>query len=401
MSKFLERVSEKSYRIIKKSTLSEYDISFYFAISSLFISTKIISLIKRRPKSHKFNIGFILSGGFGDQIISAQWIYNFLNHLHDFKVNSYAVLMFSSKNTGELIADNMPFVDLITDRKYLKTHKFDLLLNCDQYVRIETYNKRNAIKQSTEFAALIDRSLKSNEELYKYSNMVHQYQLMHYCILKKWSRYDLLGNIPLCKFGKFSKTYWPDYSTEKNSILNKYGLLNHKFVTVHTGAGGMPDGSDPKKATKCLHPGFTNSLIYSLRNSINDILFIQIGDKNSSYKISSVDKCLLEGVPFKDSLILLESAVFHIDNDAGLIHARHAMGKPSAVFWGPTDVRFLGYENDLNFQSNLCSTPCMWLSDQWNSKCILGFNTGECMKAFDIHRAAKLIKDRIIELKNT
>lgn len=399
MSKLLERISEKSYKALKKSSLTSIELNFFASISLLFIKSKILSLIKMKPNNNKFNIGFILSGGFGDQIISAQWIYNFLHHIHSIKLDFFAVAMFSSKNTGHLIAENMPFLDLITDRKYLNTHKFDLLINCDQYIRIESYNKYALIKHSTKLSQLIKHSIESNNELYKYANMIHQYQLMHYCIAKKWNRYDLLGNAPLCSFGRNSETYWPDYSHERNIILNKYSLLKIKYITIHTGAGGMPDGSDPKKATKCLNLDFINSLVKSLKRIHTDILFVQIGDINSSHEIRAVDKCLIRGVPFRDSLVILEQALFHIDNDAGLIHARHAMAKTSAVFWGPTDVRFLGYENDLNFTSTLCSHPCMWLSDNWNSNCILGYKVGECMKSFDINQTVELISQKILELK--
>lgn len=342
-----------------------------------------------KPSINKLNIGFIFSGGIGDQIISAQWVKVFIEKLSSEDISFYSVLMFPKESIGCLITQGYSRVDKVTTRKYLKFHKFDLLFNVDMFVKIYYVNFKQLQKYSQSLIKDIKNAHLFSNKLIHFSSAEYHYSIMHYALMKGWNRYDLMGACGLCKFSRETIPYFFVDHKKEEKVLEKFKLKDVSFITIHTGIGGIPNDGIldlskknyiKKHATKCIPIPLCIDIIDALKQKYNDIVIVQIGDSSSAV-IPNVDMQLLEKTSFEESLYLLYSAKCHIDNDAGLVHIRHAMNKRSVVLFGPTSGDFIGYDNDVNIQGK-CN-PCMWLSKDWNVKCMRGYKNASCMMQID------------------
>ncbi len=107
-----------------------------------------------------------------------------------------------------------------------------------------------------------------------------------------------------------------------DSARQRYGLESRPYVTVH-------NGYDPNmvvshaRATKC-YPHF-DQVIDQLRASHPDVTFVQIGI-HTSEKIETTDINLISKTTLPEAAGLIRGALFHIDNESGLVHLAAAMG---------------------------------------------------------------------------
>jgi ADP-heptose:LPS heptosyltransferase len=145
-----------------------------------------------------------------------------------------------------------------------------------------------------------------------------------------------------------------------------------------------------ERATKC-YPHF-DQVIASLRTSHPDVTFVQIGI-HTSEKIESVDISLLGKTSLPEATGLIRGALFHIDNEGGLVHLAAAMGTRSCVVFGPTSSRYFGYPANINVDPGFCG-GCWWITETWMNHCPRGFTTARCMTeqpAVVVARAARAL----------
>ena len=95
---------------------------------------------------------------------------------------------------------------------------------------------------------------------------------------------------------------------------------------------------------------------------------------------------------FQEVVSILNNASLHIDGECGMVHMRHFMGqKRSVVLFGPTNINFYGYPENINITSNSC-TPCEWLHNNWMKKCIFLKNPNCCMTSITPQKIIDIIK---------
>lgn len=403
MSYYSFRLFEKIREYLDKETeLSPFII--YCKITAFSIQSVIDRLFSRKPKSNTLNIGIIFNGGFGDQVISAQWVYAFLEKLNHEKCNYYATLMFPKINLGQMIVKDFPGEILVAKTNYRHKHRFDLLLSIDQFVKIINVNKQ-AIKIYAPFLSdSIEKCKIMNRQLLPISSARNQYQLMMLSLIKGWNRYDLLGLCGFCDFNRNSPTFYSIDKDEVSKTLSKY-KLPELFITIHAGIGDFPVENKTKEeylllranATKCISKNLGNEIVKELHRQIPSVPIIQIGD-GTGHNFDGVDIQLSGKTSLKDSIDILYASKVHIGNDSGLIHVRHAFGKQSIVLYGPTSAKFLGYDTDFNFQAS-CA-PCMWLTLDWNYICPKGKQSTECMNDLKVDKIVEIAKNEIECLSN-
>jgi ADP-heptose:LPS heptosyltransferase len=154
----------------------------------------------------------------------------------------------------------------------------------------------------------------------------------------------------------------------------RLGLDKCPYVTVH-------NGYDPNmvvshaRATKC-YPHF-GQVIAMLRASHPDVTFVQIGI-HTSQPIEEADLNLIGRTSLPEAAGLIRGALFHMDNEGGLVHLAAAMGRPSCVVFGPTSSRYFGYPTNINVDPNFCG-GCWWVNATWMNHCPRGFATARCM----------------------
>ena len=153
---------------------------------------------------------------------------------------------------------------------------------------------------------------------------------------------------------------------------NKY---NWKYITIH-------NGFDETHSTNGYHTKvwpveYWKQFVVDFKNRYPNIKIVQVGGKNS-YSIKGVDSNMSGSIDMKNSLQIIKGGMFHVDNESGLVHAARAMNKKSVVMFGPTNMDFFGYKENVNIQKGYCK-DCWWISDTWTAKCIEGYDKPECM----------------------
>jgi hypothetical protein len=174
-----------------------------------------------------------------------------------------------------------------------------------------------------------------------------------------------------------------------DAARQRLGLDSRPYVTVH-------NGYDPnmvvshERATKC-YPHF-DQVIRLLREAHPGVTFVQIGIYTSE-KIETSDINLLGKTSLSEAAGLIRGALFHIDNESGLVHLAAAMGTRSCVVFGPTPSRYFGYPTNINVEPSFCG-GCWWTTETWMNHCPRGFPTARCMTeqpAVVVARAAQAL----------
>lgn len=389
MSYFISRLADKvrSYEVKNLS-----DLLVFFKIIIFSLKTLFVKPLQLRSSSKALNIGFIFSGGIGDQVISAQWVKVFIEKLISQNISFYSVLMFPKEKNGKLITCGFPRIDKIATRRYLNFHRFDLLIGVDQFVKIHSINYKHLNKYANVLVKDIQKAQSFTKDLIHFSSHEYHYSVMNYALMKNWNRYDLMGACGLCEFGRKTVPFFYIDRDKEQKVLEKFNLKQTNFITIHTGVGDIPNNgiSDlsnknniKQYATRCIPLSLCEKIVDLLKIKVPNAFVVQIGEPDGLL-IPNVDLQLVGKTSFEESLYLLNSSQSHIDNDAGLIHIRHAMNKRSVVLYGPTAADFVGYENDINIQGSC--TPCMWLSSDWNVNCLKGYNEAICMSQINANK---------------
>lgn len=159
------------------------------------------------------------------------------------------------------------------------------------------------------------------------------------------------------------------------------GVIQKRFITVHTGQGGMPS------TAQWTQEGMER-LVSMLRAEYPQYEIVQLGlpgEKDS--RLEGVDRFLAEPEAWEQIKCLLKNAALHVDYDSGMVHMRKALhGGPSVVLFGPTPPEFYGYGDDLAVRADACDVWCMQLTDRWDTVCQKTRGHAPCMTALSAQK---------------
>lgn len=153
-------------------------------------------------------------------------------------------------------------------------------------------------------------------------------------------------------------------------------IQSSNYITVHDGFDLNNKVSG--RATKTWSLKSWNQFVTAFKEQYPDLKVVQLGGPKSR-SITGVDVDLI-GVPFKTSMAVLKNSLCHVDGDSGLVHAAHKLGVRSVVIFGPTNADFFGYKDNTNIKPKFCGN-CWWTSEEWNDKCIVGYDLPLCMES--------------------
>ncbi len=159
-----------------------------------------------------------------------------------------------------------------------------------------------------------------------------------------------------------------------DSATHSHGLHRRRYVTVHNGYDPSIVVSQ-RRATKC-YPHF-GQVISRLRKTHGDVVFVQIGIHTSD-PIPDADINLIGQTSLPEAAGLIRGALFHLDNEGGLVHLARAVGTASCVVFGPTSSRYFGYRANSNIDPSFCG-GCWWVTETWMNHCPRGFAGARCM----------------------
>ena len=157
-------------------------------------------------------------------------------------------------------------------------------------------------------------------------------------------------------------------------VGRNHDLHGRRYVTVHNGYDPNMVVSQ-RRATKC-YPYF-GQVITRLRERHSDVVFVQIGIHTSD-PIPEADINLIGQTSLPEVAGLIHGALFHLDNEGGLVHLARAMGASSCVVFGPTSSRYFGYHANSNIDPKFCG-GCWWVTETWMNHCPRGFASARCM----------------------
>ena len=329
-------------------------------VKLLFWSLKFY--LKRKTSRYlfidKLNVCFLLWGGIGDKIISMQWIMTFIKEIKVKNKNISCILLIDNINQNSFINFDPSLFDAVKPRRFFEKYKFDVVLNTDNFISVIECDYSKLYKYLPDYVDKFKVAEKFTKDYIKFNEAQYFGQLMNLCVLKGWNRYDLLGACSLCCFNRDSlivKKLEPAFITD---TLCKFGLVSCKFITIHSGIGKISEYRTNAHLTRPIPDIMCSQICASVKQMFPHYCIVQLGDLSSNI-IPEADICLIGKTSLQETEALLFASCAHIDNDSGLIHMRHILGKRNLVLWGPTDYRYVGYDCDINLHSKDCS-PCMW-----------------------------------------
>jgi hypothetical protein len=229
----------------------------------------------------------------------------------------------------------------------------------------------NALKKYPALVQVIGRLVRKRDEIAVFADR-HPFLdnfLAQKAVFAEASRRDYLHYLAGIAYGGDQIAMVADHASAARA-----GLAGKRYVTVH-------NGFDPgfiittTRATKC-YPHF-GEVVAALKRARPDLTFVQIGAQTSA-KLAECDVDLISKTTMPEVAGLLAGAVYHIDNESGLVHLARCLDTPAAVVFGPTPSNYFGYPDNLSIEPPVCGN-CWWLTRAWMDSCAKGYAEPRCM----------------------
>ncbi len=356
--------------------------------------------IAKIPSSH---IAFHLNGGIGDHLIAARYIRDVM------KTTPHATFDIYSRQPSSLIhwifTPFNQFRNAFSKAPMIKTeHREDAgthILSLNIINSISINYQTSALKRFPLLSVITD-SIKRTQNSFAFFTK-HEPYLDHLigkrATLSGYSRHTLahmMSKIPYEGNILEGLTGPPD-------LLQKFGLLNTSFITIHNGY----DTAKPIKAHQLVtkvYPKF-NQVVAFLKKNKPDLKIIQLGARTSQ-PIEEIDLNLINKTDYRDLATILAYSTLHIDVESGLVHLAKCVGTQCLAVFGSTSADYYGYPDNINITPSVCG-GCFWVDSEWMTKCIRNEAQGiknsksiPCMESHDPYKIAKTILKTIETIQN-
>ena len=155
--------------------------------------------------------------------------------------------------------------------------------------------------------------------------------------------------------------------------LDEYRRIGlKKYITLNFGNG---DTHNTLRVAKSWPKKNFEIVIEMIKATYSDIEIVQIG-ADGAERLSGVDRTFF-GKSFSLVSNILKNAILHIDIEGGMVHFATNLGTKCIVLFGPTQVEYYGYEQNINIKAGNCHN-CYGLYPDVN-KCARGLEQPECM----------------------
>ena len=342
--------------------------------------------------SRDCRMAFVLNGGLGDYLISA----NYLHYLREkyFPEKKFDLYCGTGAVYGEMIfpmggmAENRYSVK---DEKNVDWARYALVMKISRYPEI--------MKADTDVLA------RFYPEMIDYLLACQKFRIFH----KRFFQPGLMADgqsACLSEIWGVSRMQQPDIghilgiseeyryplpmSGEPEKVLGRYGLRQGAYITLHRGA----DARYAQKSVKLWPVEKYNALLEELREAYPGLPVVQLGTEAERYPGMAASSRDLRGrTTLEETGALLQGSRVHIDNEGGLVHLRHAIGgSPSVVLFGPTSPIFFGYSENRNLRGEGCKHWCEWVTDDWQVHCPREFDAPPCMASISVSMVMEAVK---------
>ena len=161
-------------------------------------------------------------------------------------------------------------------------------------------------------------------------------------------------------------------------ILKTTGLEDRTYITIQR---GVDENRREGNNTRLWLTTHYNELIQRIHAEFPSLSIVQVGRENPESDLVGIDVDLRGQTSFEELKTVLKQSALHIDGECGMVHLTHALGGRSAVFFGQTSVDFCGYPENINVKAkDACPLWCEWVTDDWQDRCLRGFDVPPCME---------------------
>jgi ADP-heptose:LPS heptosyltransferase/SAM-dependent methyltransferase len=320
----------------------------------------------------------VFSGGIGDLIISSCLVYE----LYQLGERLKCDVFFHNPDAARFVFNGVSFVQRINDSRQLFSlqNQYDAVAYISQFVRFD-------IKHLDHFRQWEPALLTSIEEatfrLSQFRGLFDKQpqldgfwgRLATKSGMDRVSGLGYFANLPISKQTEYLIN--PDAS-EYAFWLNTFGSQPVTYCTIHDGVDNNFRASQGA-ATKCWIYEHWVELVQLLKLRYPSLRIVQLGGQNSR-PITGVDINLINKTNLNQVAWLIKQASFHIDGDSGLVHLAKAMHTKCIVMFGPTNLDFFGYSQNINIKPRECG-DCWWETPTWLGECPRGLVEPACMKS--------------------
>lgn len=159
----------------------------------------------------------------------------------------------------------------------------------------------------------------------------------------------------------------------KSALPKFYSLNLEGYITINFGNGISMNNT--KIVAKQWPEENFESLAKIIKYNFGKIKVVQLGGREAN-KIKNVDRYVL-GEDMEIVKYILKNSLIHIDIDGGLVHLASQLGTKCIVMFGPTQVEYFGYKENINIKAGNCHN-CYGMYKDIN-KCARDMEKPECM----------------------
>ncbi|MDR0595368.1 MAG: hypothetical protein LBF94_01545 [Puniceicoccales bacterium] len=378
--------------------------SFREFFKTLFkqISHKIKKLKKTHSQDDRLRIAISVSGGAGDILMFGLAVKELSKHIGcDHTIN---MSVMNPKQVSDLrpIFREFPFISFSQNVESYEAYSDEL--HCDVLLRMDRCTIplycNDRMKRKSPWLA--EFYAQSKEFCIKYHIFFENVPRNH-IYLEQWS---IVNGVTRVQQSDQCKLLGIDYSTstflaiDSNAldVLESLNLTNSRYITLQT---GIHQYWGTFHSTKIWLPRHYAKFVQLFHEAYPGIKIIQLGSsKNLCASIPGVDLNLIGETTLDEVAAILKHSLFHLDGDCGMVHMKRFLNGRSIVLFGTTSANLFGYPENINITGLGCNSWCEWVTDDWDKKCLRGFEEAPCMASITpemVMEAAHKIIDSLKE----
>lgn len=312
-------------------------------------------------------------GGLGDALIIARFIRDLQNALGG---NVRFDVYFHSPEAVRFVFLNIPgFLEIYGEESYYDSRrKYAFALDCNQYVSFDRdVSDWLIINKFPKEARVIHQvyriTLKNRSESSLYiDNLPHlDGAFANREVIRGHVRYRYLHHMAGLSYG--GDTFPLPLPEPPVEVKGK------PYIVIHDGWDNAFE-LDCNRPTKAIPFDFWVALVSALKEKYPGYSVVQIGGTKGE-DVPNIDINFRGKIGFAKAISVLKGAALHIDSESGLVHFASALGVRSVVLFGPTNIHWFGYSNNINVPPASCGN-CWWSTKDWMDRCPAGYSPPGC-----------------------
>lgn len=349
----------------------------------------------------QMNVGFLLRGGLGDIVVAANYIYKF-RQKYGYENLRIDTFIHNSYNSARVILYDEYIVDHIYEEQGYEEsfREYDIFFDISRYPDVKRKDLKKIalmMPELMEYVYLCERFRSENARFFVKAGITDGQSAMLSIIngKKRIHQPDVYGFLGVQEEYEYEIPVMED----EYEFLDDLDLKSRGFITINRGV----DTNYTKNSIKLWPQFYYNTLVKLLKKKYPDMVLVQLGSSyERSQTFDGVDLDLIGKTTLEQVKVLLKHSLVHIDGEGGMVHLRHALkGGKSVVMFGPTSSEFFGYSENENIVGNGCDTWCEWTVNNWQEKCLRGYDNAPCMMSIIPEKVMQSVEKIIIEEMNS